>query len=148
MGGVAPFTGADVRDKFNEIGVDNIFAGNEKDFFFTSNWFWKLGTAKDKNEIANGAAMLVSAVDTGSVGAGTLDHLTGNFLVFAGDRTSNSGAAQIGFWFFQDGTAPIIAAGDVHTFSPEKHGLPAPGDLLVLADFSAGGRLATVTVTL
>jgi hypothetical protein len=74
-----------------------------------------------------------------------LNSSTGNFLVFAGDRISNSGDAQIGFWFFQNGTAPVTVSG-VNTFSPEKHGLPAPGDILVLADFTGGGRNATVIV--
>src|SRR6185369_6132330 len=76
--GVAPFTAAHVQDVFNAGTTDNIFAGNEKDFFFAANWFWKLGGAKDKNEIANGAAALVGSV----IGPNGL--LTGKFLVFAG----------------------------------------------------------------
>jgi spore coat protein CotF len=123
----------------NVVGADNIFAGNEKDFFFAADWFWKLGTAKDKNDIANGAAALVSSVIVNNV------TLTGSFLVFAGDRITNNGDAQIGFWFFQNGTAPVTVSG-VNTFSPEKNGLPYPGDLLVLADFTGGGNNAAVTV--
>ncbi|HEX6171877.1 MAG TPA: hypothetical protein VFZ33_19475, partial [Chitinophagaceae bacterium] len=133
------FCFAHVQDKFDEVNQDNIFAGNEKDFFFAADWFWKLGTAKDKNDIANGAAALVSSVIVDNV------TLTGSYLVFAGDRITNDGDAQIGFWFFQNGTAPVTVSG-VNTFSPEKNGLPYPGDLLVLADFTGGGRNADVTV--
>jgi hypothetical protein len=133
------FCTAHVQDSYNVVGADNIFAGNEKDFFFASDWFWKLGTAKDKNDIANGAAALVSSVVVNNV------TLTGSYLVFAGDRITNNGDAQIGFWFFQNGTAPVTVSG-VNTFSPEKNGLPLPGDLLVLADFTGGGNNADVTV--
>ena len=132
-----------VADKFNEIGQDNIFAGNEKDFFYASNWFWKLGTAKDKNDIANGAAGIFPA---GSVlGPDGTPAAGGPFLVFAGDRISNSGDAQIGFWFFQDGTSPVTVNG-VNTFAPEKHLPPVIGDILVLANFTGGGRDGAITV--
>jgi hypothetical protein len=132
-----------IADKFNQINQDDIFAGNEKDFFLASNWFWKLGTAKDKNDIANGAGAIVPAgsvrLSDGSVAPG------GPFLVFAGDRISNGGDAQIGFWFFQDGTAPVTVNG-VNTFAPEKHKPPVIGDILVLADFTGGGRDGAITV--
>src|SRR5260221_3403991 len=133
------FPSVRVGDQFNVVGADNIFATNQKDFQCASDWLWKLGTAKDKNDIANGAAMLTSDVDTGS--GGTLTHLHGSFLVFAGDRISNSGDAQIGFWFFQNGTAPAVVSGQ-NIFDPPK----TPGDILVLADFTGGGRTGTVTV--
>jgi len=122
-----------VSDKFNIINQDTIFAGNEKDFMFAvPDWHWKLGTAKDKNDIANGAAAIVNSVNYQG------NTLTGTYLVFAGDRIANDGDAQIGFWFFQNGTAPVADG----NFSPEK----TVGDLLVLADFTNGGNLGSVTV--
>jgi hypothetical protein len=133
-----------VPDSFNIIGADDIFAGNEKDFFYASNWFWKYGTAKDKNDIANGAAAILQA---GQVLDAEGDPVPGGpFIVFAGDRISNSGDAQIGFWFFQDGTSPITTAGGVKTFAPEKHVPPVVGDILVLADFTNGGNIGNITV--
>ena len=134
-----------VADKYNLVNQDTIFGGSSKDFYYAGNtassyWTWVLGTAKDKDDIANGAAALVSAVDTGALG----NHVTAGapFLVFAGDRISNSGDAQIGFWFFQDGTAPVTGG----YFAPDKHAPPVRGDILVLADFTNGGRNAAVTV--
>ena len=122
-----------VSDKYNQVNMDTIFAGNEKDFMYAvPDWHWKLGTAKDKNDIANGAAALVGSVVYKGV------TYTGNILAFAGDRISNNGDAQIGFWFFQHCTSPVEGG----NFAPEK----TVGDLLVLADFTGGGRDATVTV--
>jgi hypothetical protein len=132
-----------VADSFNVINQDNIFQGNEKDFFYANNWFWKLGTAKDKNDIANGAAIILQAGQVleadGEAAPG------GPFLVFAGDRISNSGDAQIGFWFFQDGTHPETVNG-VNLFTPAKHLPPVIGDILVLADFTGGGNNGAITV--
>ncbi|WP_162128547.1 T9SS type A sorting domain-containing protein [Flavobacterium phycosphaerae] len=132
-----------VADKFNIINQDDIFAGNEKDFFYANNWFWKLGTAKDKNDIANAAAVILQPGQVirsdGSVATG------GPFIVFAGDRISNSGDAQIGFWFFQDGTHPETVNG-VNLFTPAKHLPPVIGDILVLANFTNGGNIGAVTV--
>jgi hypothetical protein len=144
-----------VQDVYDAGNTDDIFAGNEKDFFFASNWFWKLGGAKDKNDIANGAAAIVNSVDTGLSTNGMPSVTAGApFIVFAGDRISHNGDAQIGFWFFQRGTAPVAVhpvTGVENTFYPEKAypGTPAGitrGDILVLADFTGGGRNATVIV--
>ncbi|MCE4566929.1 SprB repeat-containing protein, partial [Maribellus sp. CM-23] len=84
-----------------------------------------MGQTKGKNDIANGAAVLI-----------------GTKLYFAGDRLENEGDAQIGFWFFINGTGPDPLDGKKGTFSPPH----AVGDILILSDFTGGGKHATVTV--
>src|SRR5262249_19152524 len=49
---------------------------------------------------------------------------------------------QIGFWFYLNGTAPHVRADGTQDFAPEH----VVGDLLILADFTGGGRNAAVTV--
>ncbi len=60
--------------------VDNQFTQGSTDADFKA-WSWS--QVKNKNDIANGAAVLV-----------------GTQLYFAGDRITTEGDAQIGFWFF------------------------------------------------
>src|SRR5436190_12939989 len=70
-------------DAFGNGVVDSQFTEGSKDFFEAEDLRWSVSQTKAKNDIANGAAVLV-----------------GNTLYFAGDRTSNNGDAQIGFWFY------------------------------------------------
>ncbi len=120
--------------------VDNQFTQGSKDFLLAADLAWAIVQTKAKNDIANGGfglANQVKFVDSDNV-AKTLD---GSFLVFAGDRTSNNGDAQIGFWFYLNSTAPVEVNGNRY-FAPAH----TRGDLLVLADFTGGGRLGTVKV--
>nr|MBP8157508.1 hypothetical protein [Flavobacterium sp.] len=121
-----------VLDAFGTGQVDNQFTSS-KDFFFadgTTNEHltWVIGQTKAKNDIANAAAVLNNGI-----------------LYFAGDRTSNNGDAQIGFWFFLNGTAPRVLQTSPNTggdFAPAH----AIGDILILADFTGGGSNATVSI--
>ena len=72
-------------------GPDNQFTLGSKDDDLASALRWNLGSTKSKGDIANAAAVLID-----------------NKIYFAGDRTSNLGAAQIGFWFYLGGTGPNI----------------------------------------
>jgi hypothetical protein len=116
-----------IRDRFGN-GVDDQFTEGTKDYFTAAASTWKIGQTKPKNDIANAAVVL-----------------DGCLLYFAGDRTKVSGDAQIGFWFYLGGTAPRVlkvspdSSGD---FYPEH----ALGDLLILSDFTGGGRTGTVTI--
>src|SRR5436190_6629151 len=114
-----------MTDPFGNGVVDNQFTEGSKDFFDGHDLRWSLSQTKAKNDIANGAVVII-----------------GTTLYFAGDRTSNNGDAQIGFWLNQNGTGPVIEADGTHDFAPDH----AVGDLLILADFTGGGRTATVTV--
>ncbi|MBB1284372.1 hypothetical protein HRH25_08315, partial [Flavisolibacter sp. BT320] len=105
--------------------LDNQFTQGSKDFMPAGELRWEIGQTKAKNDIANAAATLIGCT-----------------LYFAGDRTSNNGDAQIGFWFYLNGTGPVTQPDGTKNFAPE-HSI---GDLLILADFTGGGRNATVTV--
>ncbi|MEO7462959.1 MAG: hypothetical protein ABIT96_09540, partial [Ferruginibacter sp.] len=114
-----------IPDPFGSGTLDNQFTQGSKDFFFADELRWDIGQTKAKNDIANGAAVLV-----------------GTTLYFAGDRTSNNGTAQIGFWFYLGGTGPNTRPDGTMDFAPPH----TVGDLFVLADFTGGGRNAAVTV--
>ncbi|MFN5335237.1 MAG: hypothetical protein ACK5BV_08630, partial [Bacteroidota bacterium] len=104
--------------------VDNQFTEGSKDFFPANMLVWSISQTKAKNDIANGAAILKDGI-----------------LYFAGDRTSNNGDAQIGFWLYLNGTGPVVGPLG-NTFAPPH----VDGDVLVLADFTGGGRNATVSI--
>ncbi|QNA43584.1 T9SS type A sorting domain-containing protein [Lacibacter sediminis] len=111
-------------DAFGNGVVDNQFTEGSKDFFFANQLVWSISQTKAKNDIANAAAIIKDGI-----------------LYFAGDRTSNNGDAQIGFWLYLNGTGPVTVGGN-NIFSPPH----VDGDVLVLADFTGGGRNATVTI--
>ena len=111
-------------DAFGNGVVDNQFTEGSKDFFLANQLVWSISQTKAKNDIANGAAIIKDGI-----------------LYFAGDRVSNNGDAQIGFWLYLNGTGPVTVGGN-NIFSPPH----VDGDVLVLADFTGGGRNATVTI--
>ncbi|MGZ3952151.1 MAG: hypothetical protein ACXVBZ_12180, partial [Flavisolibacter sp.] len=113
-----------VRDPYGNGVLDTSFTQGSKDFNQTSDNTWVYGQTKAKNDIANAEVVII-----------------GDTLYFAGDRTSNNGDAQIGFWFYLNGTHPQDSSG-TQNFAP----VHAYGDILVLADFTGGGNTATTTV--
>ncbi len=108
-------------------GLDDQFTTGASDENFATK-AWTYSQVKNKNNIANGAAVLI-----------------GTKLYFAGDRLTTEGDAQIGFWFFQDGLSPegVGTPADKGYFVPPY---PALGDLLVLVNFVNGGREGNVLV--
>jgi hypothetical protein len=87
----------------------------------------------DKNDIMN--AYAVSYSPTGG----------DEILYFGLERNGNEGAANVGFWFLQDGT--------VNCIGPETGGGAVPfvgnhtdGDLLVVSEFTQGGTVSTIQV--
>jgi hypothetical protein len=107
-------------------GTDNQFTKGSKDFMFAKDLRWSKGQVSNKTDIANAAAVII-----------------GCELYFAGDRLSTNGNANIGFWFYLNGTAPQInPVTGAYDFAPEH----AVGDILVIADFSNGGTFSTITV--
>ena len=87
---------------------------------------WSLSSVSSKTDIANAAVVII-----------------GTNLYFAGDRLSTNGNANIGFWFYLNGTAPQInPVTGAQDFAPEH----VVGDILIIADFSNGGAVSFVTV--
>ncbi|TNF34514.1 MAG: hypothetical protein EP329_07145, partial [Deltaproteobacteria bacterium] len=102
---------------------DNIyFTGDSKDINCTCEWRWTSGTVPDKDDLQHA---YVAAYP-------------GGHLYFGADRYASDGDSQLGFWFFQDNVAPMPDG----TFS----GYHTDGDILVLSDFTNGGRIANLDV--
>ena len=119
------FSGTDVP--VTEDPNTSIFTtGGSKDEQDISNWRHKDGSVPPKDDMLNAAAKVMTLSG-------------GPAIVFAADRYSNNGDAQIGFWFLQQ---QINLASD-GTFGPAMH---QDGDLLALANFSNGGTVASVEV--
>jgi hypothetical protein len=107
-------------------GTDNQFTQGSKDFMLAADQRWSVGQTSNKTDIANAAVVMI-----------------GCKLYFAGDRLSTNGDANIGFWFYLNGTAPQInPVTGAYDFAPEH----VVGDILVIADFSKGGTVSKITV--
>ena len=111
-------------------GVTIYTGGGSKDDLDIPSWQYKNGSVPPKDEINDAYAALYS-VPGGS----------GNeqILVFGADRLAQSGASQIGFWFFQQDVHPI-PSGSGFTANHQN------GDILILSDFSQGGAITTIRV--
>lgn len=106
--------------------------GGSKDVRDVSSWRHSTGdVAPDKDEILNAFAAAYKA-DTDD--ADTDEEL---IVFFGADRFANDGDAQMGFWFFKNN----VTKKSDGTFS----GVHANGDILVLSDFSGGGKVSTMT---
>jgi hypothetical protein len=121
------FDGDDSADADTGIVVDppnaTIFTtGGSKDDLNTTSWKHKSGSSPDKDELAHAFAARYDDV-----------------IYFGADRIDASGAAALGFWFFQ-GEVGAQAGG---TFGPDSH---TDGDILILSDFSVGGGTVTIRV--
>jgi hypothetical protein len=123
-------TGATAVDWVSEPNLNaTIFTGGgSKDPQDISNWQWKDGAGglPDKDNLLHSFAARYTTNE-------------GQVLFFGSDRFDNSGDAQQGFWFFQNA---IALKGTSGTFT----GVHAPGDLLVVSDFSNGGTTSTISV--
>ena len=111
-------------------GVTIYTGGGSKDDLDIPNWQYKNGSVPPKDEITNAYAALYSV--PGGMG-------NEQILVFGADRFAQSGASQIGFWFFQK---------DVHP-DPNGSGFTMQhqnGDILILSDFTQGGAITTIRV--
>lgn len=115
-----------IKDSAPEDAMAQFSGGGSKDELDISKWGWRSGSPPDKNDITN--AYTAAYMDAN-------DHF---ILVFGMDRLDTSGDAQLGFWFLQGGGKPVAGG----SFS----GTHAPGDILVLANFSNGGTVPTISV--
>jgi hypothetical protein len=111
-------------------GVTIFTGGGSKDDLDIPNWRYKSGSVPPKDEITNAYAALYSV--PGGMG-------NEQILVFGADRFAQSGAAQIGFWFFQGDVHPV-GGSDLFTANHQN------GDILILSDFTQGGAITTIRV--
>jgi hypothetical protein len=87
----------------------------------------------DKNDIMNSYAVSYSPAGGDEI------------LYFALERNGNEGAANVGFWFLQDGTVNCVgpASGGGNVPFVGNH---TDGDLLVVSEFTQGGTVSTIQV--
>ena len=107
--------------------------GGSKDVRDITQWQHSTGdVAPDKDEILNAFAAAYRQDTTSSLPGDEL------ILTFGSDRYSNGGDAQMGFWFFKSNV----------TLNPNGrfNGQHQNGDILVLSDFSGGGKVSTINV--
>ena len=102
-------------------GEDNQFTTGAKDYSAAPDMGWSWSQVNDKNELTNAAVAIIE--ENGQ-----------RNMYFFTDRFSTNGSAEVGFWVFQNGTAPREPEMD---FYPEKE----IGDLLILATFTNGGEV-------
>jgi hypothetical protein len=69
-----------------------------------------------------------------------VDPVTGDEILYFGlERNANTGTGNVGFWFLQDEVA-CESEGDTTAFTGDH----ADGDLLIVSEFSSGGRVSTI----
>ncbi|MHC5212438.1 MAG: COG1361 family protein, partial [Planctomycetota bacterium] len=127
-GGGESFESFFVVDFENTSGYqDDIFTGGgSKDELDIPNWMWKFQAPPDKDDFTNVYAAFYS--DT-----------NGDFVAYFGaDRLATNGDSNIGIWFLQN----EVGQEPDGTFS----GSHMEGDVLIVAEFTKGGGLATPLV--
>jgi hypothetical protein len=129
----------------SESAQDDILKGGTKDDNDINSWTWASAKpSPPKNDITDGYAAEYTATTTrNGVTAGD------KILYFGADRFSNSGSANIAFWFFQHSVAPTPGSGPngtctsgsgcpftgTHTVGNVSLGGNTPGDILVISAF-------------
>lgn len=128
----------------SESSKDDILKGGTKDGNDIDSWKWASAKpSPPKNDITNGYV----AEYTATTAAGNVD-VGDRILYFGADRLSNSGSANIAFWFFQHNIAKAGQASDgtcaagagcpwtgTHTVGNVSLGGTTPGDILVISAF-------------
>jgi hypothetical protein len=107
--------------------------GGSKDPLDVPGWKYNANSAPAKDEI------------TDAYGAAYLNSAGQKVIYFGADRIDNSGDSQIGFWFFQN-EVKAIAGGKFSGVHQKPDATHPHGDVLVLSDFTNGGRIGTVNV--
>jgi len=107
---------------FDGRGPTIFTGGGSKDDLNTTGWKHKSGSVPDKDELLDAYAARY-----------------GDVIYFGADRYDASGAAALGFWFFQQEVGPLAGG----SFGPGQH---QDGDVLILSDFTIGGGTVTIRV--
>jgi len=120
---------------FNPTGNDDqsTYATGSKDTLnITPGWQCaKANNVNDKTDINNAYAVAYTA-DVGGT-----PHL---LVYFALDVASNEGTKNVAFWFLKDSEVGCVAGNKASDFT----GNHMDGDVLIVAEYSSGGRVATI----
>ena len=127
------YTGANGTNRVfytDKVGTfEDIFTtGGSKDDLPVSSWRHTTGTVPDKDDLLHAFAA-------------SYPHPTVNgrqVLYFGADRYAVNGASELGFWFFQQD----VGLKTDGTFA----GSHSVGDILVLAEFTTGGKVNSVDI--
>ena len=101
------------------------FTEGSKDILDLDEWGWDNQASPPKDQITNAYAALYA----------------GNLLYFGADRYATNGDAQIGFWLFKNPVGLTTVDGKGRFV-----GLHAIGDILILSNFTKGGRVPNIQV--
>ena len=136
----------------SESATDDILKGGTKDDLDISTWKWASAKpSPPKNDLTHAFAAEYECNTTECAGLG---HTGDSILYFGADRFSNSGSANLAFWFFQnritqklaDGTTDAgpggvctlgqgCIFGGTHRVGNVSLGGDVPGDILVISAF-------------
>ena len=128
-GSSTAFTGV-LNDRVGDTTYFN--GGGSKDIYDIPSWGSNGNSAPPKDEITNTYAASYT------VG-------THHVIYFGVDRGATNGDSQMGFWFFQNSVG-VSGSGfsETHVARDTANGIN--GDLLVLSDFTKGGKVGSVKV--
>lgn len=128
-GSANAFTGV-LNDRVNDTSYFS--GGGSKDHIDIPSWGSNGNSAPPKDEITNAYAASYN-VDG--------DHV----IYFGVDRGATNGDAQMGFWFFQNDVAPSGSGFSGEHVARDTEN-DVNGDVLVLSDFTKGGKVGSVKV--
>jgi len=126
----APVPGTVTGVKTDPAPLSIFIGGSTKDAIDIPSWKHTEGSVPDKDNLIDAYAAAYNVPDT--------DGSNDQIIVLGGDRSAVNGDAFIGAWFFQN----AVGENPNGSFSG-KH---RDGDLLILADFTKGGGVATPQV--
>ena len=116
-----------------------VFRNGSKDTLDISSWRYDLGSSPPKDDMLHGyAAAYTATTTTATTSAGDL------IIYFGADRSTFTGTASLGFWFFKNPIARNDASGSFvvpGTSTPARH---ATGDILVAFEYTNGGAVTSV----
>jgi hypothetical protein len=133
-------------------GDSILFGGSTKDINDLPSWAWKQTAStsvQDKADIEHAYAAQYIVDKTGEQCGTEPGTSECALLYFGADRFSNSGDTVMGFWFFKGpvGTSALDAGGNgTFTGSHTAKSETQRGDILVVADFRAGGKAPSIQV--
>src|SRR5262249_13753776 len=125
-----------VHDLPAKQGDSSTFTGGgSKDILDLNNWQSTAGSVPPQDDILNAYA------------ARDIDPSNGDLLIYFGqDRGSTNGDAQMGVWFFQEQVVINGSGAFVDATNPLLPAHHQVGDILILANFSNGGKIGTTQV--